>query len=137
VVRHAGDRRTCYLRQMVGSLQPGTWRQEPVREQMVDAPRERIARIVGPSQVERQTLLQVEQGRGPGDVDLTLERETDVGEGEQVLFPEELEDRADQRFTRRGVCLLRHARVRPGVDRQTASSLPGSGSQKLAINPTR
>ncbi len=71
--------------------------QEPVGQEVVDAPGERIARMIVPSVVRlREPLFEPHERVRAGFVDLALERLADVLECQQVVPCEEGQDRGDQ-----------------------------------------
>ena len=71
--------------------------QKAIGEQVVDAPGQRIRRVVRPAMVRRQTGLERDQLAWLARGHFTFEQRADVGDREQVAIAEELQDGVDQR----------------------------------------
>lgn len=70
--------------------------EKSIREQVVDAARQRIRRVVIPAGVRRQPFLEGDQRFVARAVDLLFERVANVREREEIRAGEKLEDGRDQ-----------------------------------------
>ena len=75
--------------------------QELVGQDVVDPLHERIGRVVAPADVGPEPRLHREKRVGSGQVQLAIERDTNVLEREELLIGEERQDRGDERVARR------------------------------------
>ena len=96
MVRDDDDGRVADLRQVMRVTELGTWTKKAVGKDMVNALRERIARVVVPSVVGNEPLFERQQGLWSGNVDFALEDGPDISQGAQVLADQEFENRSDQ-----------------------------------------